>query len=271
MNEAAIGVWTRLGTAANVDWCEGNYLWTPWVAEWWNTWTSFLLCLAGLAGVWNCRRSKVRIELRYQVIFWLIALVGAGSMGFHGTLLRSMQVLDELPTVYASLSLLYCARVRTIQSTPSLSERRTLRRWQWGVLAYSAAFTAAYFLHEATFQIFIATFAGSVCLLALWGIRIAHGPKADPTLRRLVYFSIAGFGIAVGCFWMPERHLGCTHAFQTIEPHAFFHLFAILGTYGANLAFIYDRQRCLDRQAHITFRLPAPFITSSEKEAPTDS
>jgi dihydroceramidase len=268
MNE---GFWTQLGAAATVDWCEGNYLWNPWVAEWWNTWTSFLLCLAGLAGLWNCLRSGLTIERRYQVIFGLIALVGAGSMGFHGTLLRSMQVLDELPMVYASLCLLYCARMRAIPARPSVTEKTTLRRWQLGILVYSIAFTSAYFLHEATFQIFIASFAGAVGLLALWGLRIAHGPDADPTLRRLVYFSIAGFGIAVGVFWMPERHLGCTHAFQTIEPHAFFHLFAILGTYGANLAFIYDRQRCLGRQAHITFKLPAPFITSSEKEAPKDS
>ena len=75
MGDEIIGFWVQVGSPATIDWCEGNYLWTRWVAEWWNTLTSMALCLAGLAGVWRCRRSELEIEPRYQLVFWIIALV----------------------------------------------------------------------------------------------------------------------------------------------------------------------------------------------------
>jgi dihydroceramidase len=204
----------------------------------------------------------LEIEPRYQLVFWIIALVGAGSMGFHGTLLRSMQVLDELPMVYGSLGLLYCARFRKARPELRPDDARAMRRWRWGLLLYSVTFTAAYFLHEATFQIFVGSFALATTVLALWGLKIAHEAGTDPTLRRIVYTSVVSFGAAAFVFWVPERHFPCDHGFQTIEPHAIFHLLAMVGTYGANLAFIFDRQACLERSPVIDLTGLAPFVRS---------
>ena len=113
---------------------------------------------------------------------------------------------------------------------------------------------------HAMLLLFIASFAIAVTILALWGLRIAYGKDSTPTLRRLVHLSVASFAIAVGLFWLPERHLPCDHEFQHFHPHAIFHLFAMVGTYGGNLAFIYDRQRGLGRDVSVCMRWPAPFV-----------
>ena len=161
------GFWPSMGEQSIVDWCEPNYTVSFYVAEWWNTLTSLILCLAALGGVWRCRRADFRVEGRFQAVFWIIALVGAGSMGFHGTLLRSMQVMDELPMVYGSLALLYCARFRKARPDLKTEDARSMMRWRVGLVLYAAGFTTAYFLHEATFQIFVATFALATTILAI--------------------------------------------------------------------------------------------------------
>ncbi len=54
------GVWTPLGAPALVDWCEPNYLVTPWLAELWNTVSSLLIVAMGVFGFWRCRDSELR-------------------------------------------------------------------------------------------------------------------------------------------------------------------------------------------------------------------
>eukprot|EP00665_Eupelagonemidae_sp_cell47_P001250 gene1250-4664_t len=73
-----VGWWGR--PTSTIDWCEGNYEVTRYVAEWWNAASSLLISLCGAAAV---------------------VVVGLGSTAFHATLLFPMQLLDELPMIYA--------------------------------------------------------------------------------------------------------------------------------------------------------------------------
>lgn len=69
---------------ASVDWCEPNYVWSPYVAEWWNTVSSLAIVASGLMGVWNCLKYGYKMRFLYPSIF--MVLVGVGSLLFHGTL-----------------------------------------------------------------------------------------------------------------------------------------------------------------------------------------
>ena len=69
---------------------------TPWVAEFWNTLSSLAMVVAGLVGL-SLRRHCAR---KFRFAFGLLALVGLGSVAFHGTLRFELQMLDELPMLY---------------------------------------------------------------------------------------------------------------------------------------------------------------------------
>jgi dihydroceramidase len=88
---------------ASVDWCEANYQWSSWIAEPANTVSSLAMVLAGIYGVVRHRR----LPSRYRVANALLALVGVGSVAFHGTLKFELQMLDELPMLYLVLVIVY--------------------------------------------------------------------------------------------------------------------------------------------------------------------
>jgi dihydroceramidase len=90
---------------ADTDWCEPNYLWSSYVAEFWNTLSSIPIATFALHGLWHCRQQH--LELKFWVSYIGVFIIGLGSVAFHGTLLRWGQVLDEVPMLWASLCFLY--------------------------------------------------------------------------------------------------------------------------------------------------------------------
>lgn len=99
MSGAAVGFWGP--RTASEDWCEGNYMKTHYVAEFYNTLSSVPLCLVALLGIFYARRYGYpsRISLAYAGVF----CIGLGSIAFHGTLSRWGQALDELSMVQRDL------------------------------------------------------------------------------------------------------------------------------------------------------------------------
>jgi hypothetical protein len=79
--------------SADFNWCEPDYVYTPWIAEVWNTVTS-LLFLVGPLLLWSESRDwSVRLNLL------LVVAIGLGSAAFHATLQYEMQLMDELPMI----------------------------------------------------------------------------------------------------------------------------------------------------------------------------
>jgi len=260
MPPSAPGFWTSLGTPSSVDWCEANYAVVSWIAEFWNTVSSLSIFLAGVIGFLLCRRAPWAIEPRFPLVFLGIALVGFGSIAFHGTLLAWPQALDELPMVYAALLLAYCLRF-------GRSEEGTVShvRWRWGLTAFATCFTIAYFTSETYFQIFIASFGAVVAWLCIQGGRVAHRPEGGRSLRGLYWTAAGSFVGGFVVFWLPERFLGCDHPLQALQLHSLFHLTATIGTYAAGLVMLYDRLHHLGRAPQLNWRLPAPFLDPPEE------
>merc|ERR1711971_167108 len=95
-------------TALN-DWCEENYVWTPYIAEFWNTLSNVIYLLVG---AWTIKefspnvRSGGEIYQRLQICVLALCCIGVGSMAYHGAVTRWGQAMDELAILYWEVTLL---------------------------------------------------------------------------------------------------------------------------------------------------------------------
>lgn len=252
------GFWEGVATRASVDWCEPNYVYSAWVAEWWNTLSSVPIAGLGLVGLLLCRRLGRSIEPRFYWGFAALMIIGLGSMGFHGTMLKAAQASDELPMIYGSLVYTYILRWRGVpELSPSPAVRRSQGRWVLGLFAYGVAFTSAYFTLKDYFVFFIFTYALLVAWICIRSWQIAYRGERSAELQRLFLLSA---GVYVGGFallWVPEHLLlACSHPLQALNLHAFFHLTSAVGTFVWLLFAIYDRQRVLENRPQLRRWLP---------------
>ena len=206
----------------NPDWCEENYVVSYYIAEFWNTLSSVPIVLAGLYGL----RQSVRqgYGWQYSVSWAALAVVGVGSVAFHGTLLFEGQALDEL-------SMIWCVAIFLV-----VSLRRPPVTFAVCCL-YLPAFTYSYFIATEYFIFFVLSYIFIVGILVVRSVLLAWGAKSK-TMKVLV--SVAG-GIYVGgfaCLWLPEHFL-CVLVEHSERPalvvslqlHAWFHLTSTIGPY----------------------------------------
>jgi len=92
------GFWGK--ATASIDWCEENFKVSPYVAEFFNTFSNLAFIALALHGIQRTRQE--RLPTRFTVVYAGIALIGVGSFLFHATLQYQWQLLDELPMIYAS-------------------------------------------------------------------------------------------------------------------------------------------------------------------------
>ncbi|CCH62657.1 hypothetical protein TBLA_0H03760 [Henningerozyma blattae CBS 6284] len=159
-DEVLSGYWGPV--TSTIDWCEENYVISPFIAEWSNTLTNAMFLLTALYTTWTAYRD--RLEKRFIYIGLGFALVGVGSWWFHMTLQYKYQLLDELPMWYAtciptwSLICEYLdyfppnqqqngSSTRSSNSFFSLSPQQTRRRHDiigWIITAVVAILTVVY-------------------------------------------------------------------------------------------------------------------------------
>jgi dihydroceramidase len=228
---------------STVDWCEANYVHSPYVAEWFNTLSCIPMLFIGLAG-WVLH---ARLELRIKLAFASIGIIGAGSIAFHGTLKAPAQALDELPMLWSALIVLFILLERD-------AERRYGRALPAGLLLLAAAVTAGYVLLEgpARFALFITTFAGAEIICFAIGLPI-YRRISDPGFRATFRLGVAFHVIAL-CGWLVDTH--ACHAVSNLpgglpnpQLHAWWHLLIATGIYLLYVVLAFAR-------AHITGREP---------------
>ncbi len=245
------GVWT--GAPADVNWCEPDFVWTPWVAEPLNTLSSLPMVALGLYGAWRVWRSDLVQERRFLINYVGLGVVGVGSAAFHGTLLRWAQALDELPMVWLGLVGVWTVWQRA-------QPRGTGKALAVVALVFAALFTTAYLQAPAFFTVFIATYALCAAYMVLAAIRWTYVNPSPPVLRRVFAWSALTYLGTLAFCWIPEHVLlPCDSLVQAIPLHALWHLGAGFGTYLWILWSILDRRR-VEGSALALDGKPVPFV-----------
>ena len=90
---------------SSIDFCETNYLHSPYIVEPHNVVSSLWgLSAIGFIGIYFGNPTN---ELRFKIAYGILLLIGLGSAALHGTLHWIFQSSDELPMIYLVLSVVY--------------------------------------------------------------------------------------------------------------------------------------------------------------------
>jgi len=240
--DTGVGFWGARTSA--VDWCEPNYTHSYYVAEIFNTITSLPAFFLALFGLYLT--NKYGYDRRFIVMNTLVGIVGLGSALFHGTLLYTGQILDELPMVYAALGFLYA--MLEMESTP----KGKIYRYAAPVLiGFSVLFTAVYLYLPEFFLFFVSAFIGCILTLVYRCVHIFRNPN---TLKSQKIFIVAAVCLFIGgwlVFWIPEV-LFCDHI-QALKLHAWWHVSSSLGTFVMLVFVTYQRELFKGRKPELQY------------------
>jgi dihydroceramidase len=242
------GVWGP--PTSSVDWCETNYEHTRYLAELFNTVSSFAMCAVALMGIFLHRRV---LERRFTLAFAVVMVVGLGSAAFHGTLRFQLQMLDELPMLYSALVIVYI-----------LLEDRPQRRFgAWFpalLVAHGVLVTALSALTRGRVQFFAFQLSfGSMEFFALYKIWRIYRRSENRDLRRLYRVGMVSYLTALAC-WITDLR-ACdfvsrflpAHGLPNPQLHAWWHVLVSAGMYLLTLVMAHDRLRVLGRRPMLSY------------------
>jgi dihydroceramidase len=207
---------------STVNWCEEDYVRSAHVAEWYNTWSSTAIILAGILGA-------IRYPPSDRSVFHLLMLVGVGSVLFHATLTAWAQMLDEIPMLLVILHLLSDICV------PLQARGRVTQRVGVGLSAVLAATahwknvfgTLEFYLFQASFSLLCGAFALYTGLMWTRGdIRLTKESKA-------AFGRGAALFLVAYLMWLTEGWC-CSYIKEKgvpVQLHAVWHIFSAAGAY----------------------------------------
>ncbi|KAF9921499.1 Alkaline ceramidase 3 [Linnemannia zychae] len=242
------GYW---GPPTSSDWCENNYDISYFVAEFFNSLSSIAMILVGLVGMY----LHASFEKRFLFTFGSIAIIGLGSIAFHGTLLFPLQMLDEVPMIYSVLSMAYCC-----------IENRSYRRYgTWfpvSIAIYGLLVTVVLCFagpHDLmlAFVVFQSSFAFMVLVVMSHIVKI-YGDLQEESIKKM-WRSAGTIALVSYLFWNIDFRM-CdvmqNLPFGLVNPqlHAFWHLGASVSSYLVTLLVCYNRAENLGRDPMIEWK-----------------
>ncbi|OQR91029.1 alkaline ceramidase 3-like [Achlya hypogyna] len=201
---------------SSVDWCEDNYVWSYYIAEWWNSWSNIPPLVLAVYAMYKSRQAltdttqPMSIRLAYLVPL----VVFAGSFAFHSTLTYFGQMLDELPMMYGTLYFHYIS----LRHNPVM-------KWVLIVFAIGLTVMMAFVQHTPLpFQIAYGTL---VAVLLARSLLFNHNHAAVGETRLLQLGAVL-YAVAF-CLWLLDQHFCAT--VKPLQLHAFWHLLSGAGTF----------------------------------------
>jgi dihydroceramidase len=236
-----IGYWGS--PTANIDWCEDNYAVSPYVAEFWNAMSSLSFLVTSAVGVYLT--LKYELESRFLICFGSIFIMGFGSVMFHSTLLRSTQILDEIPMVLSGLTFMYIIRCMKDQELDE--EKRKAQQKNLGIFltAIGTLFTAIYLLLPENPTFVQAAFVSVVCYITVESFRMHSQCEDHPEARAVI--ELAGLSFVTGSLlWLIEPRV-CFYV-GWLNLHAWWHLLVCYGVYLCVVFYKYIRLTALGKR-----------------------
>jgi dihydroceramidase len=233
---------------SSVDWCEANYQHTPYVCELANSVSSLAMVAVGVLGVWLHRRT---LEGRFLLAFFVVAIVGVGSIGFHATLRFELQMLDELPMLYSALVMVYIL----VESGP----RRRFGAWFPTLLvAHAALVTSLSAFTRGTLQFYLFQLSfGSMELFALVRVYALQRRSRDRSVRTLYRVGMSAYALAI-VLWFVDLKLCAivggwlpAHGFANPQFHAWWHVLVSVGLYLLTLVVAHHRLTVLGARPQV--------------------
>lgn len=226
-------MWQHLAPGSSpVDWCEGNYLISPVIAEFTNTLSNVLFFLLPPVLIHLFREYGRFVNPGIHVIWVLLMVVGISSAYFHATLSLIGQLLDELAILWvliAAFSLFFPRRLFPI----CFNNDRKLFSLAAGLFAIVATGLAC--LHPA-----INAFALMGLGMPAFGLLINELRRCtNERVQRLGFRCAVVWVLAVTC-WVNDRLFCSTwHSLNFPYLHAFWHIFIFIASYTACVLFAY--------------------------------
>jgi len=240
--DPTVGFWGH--RTAAVDWCEPNYTWTFYIAEFFNTITSLPAFFLSMYGMYLT--YKYGYDKRFFVVNAMVGMVGIGSAAFHGTLLYTGQILDELPMVYASLSLLYA-----ILEMDSTEKGPVYKYTAPFIIGFCAIFTAIYLYLPSFFIFFVLGYIACILTLVYRCSLIFRNPA---TLKSQKLFVCLAIGLYIGgwlFFWIPE--IAFCDNIQSLNFHAWWHVSSTLGCFIMVIFSVFQRETVRGRKPELNY------------------
>ena len=213
---------------SSVDWCEANYRFTPYVCELFNTLSSLAMVAVGIVGL---VRYWTKVERRFLVAFFAIALVGLGSALFHATLRYELQMLDELPMVYLALVMVFTL----LEIQPG---RRYGNRLPIALVLYGALVTVVCIFARGRFQFwFFQVSFGLIEMFALYRVYLLYRASTSARVRRLFRLGMGSYILAVELWFVDIAFCGFvsrtlpSFGIPNPELHAVWHVLVSFGFY----------------------------------------
>eukprot|EP00811_Abedinium_folium_P034117 NODE_7025_length_1616_cov_5.085292.p1 GENE.NODE_7025_length_1616_cov_5.085292~~NODE_7025_length_1616_cov_5.085292.p1 ORF type:complete len:373 (+),score=77.17 NODE_7025_length_1616_cov_5.085292:90-1208(+) len=239
---ASAAAWWH-GRRANHDFCEENYAYSRFVAEFHNTWSSLPIIIIGPIGTWYSRHYS-DLGIRIPLAFCTVSLVGIGSALFHCTLLNWPQLLDEAPMMCYLTALVYCL------AEPG-KERRFPALLAPALSLACVSFVVAYVVFNQ-YVIFLIAFTGGTVVLIVTSIVCLY-PMATGMMK-VVYLCALCMHCVGSTVWFLDHHL--CDVFWRAQLHVVWHFGAGLTGYAFISAIVCYSAVCCGKTA--TLRLPRP-------------
>ncbi|XP_051118344.1 alkaline ceramidase-like [Andrographis paniculata] len=239
------------------DWCEANYVFYPYIAEFFNTVSNVPCIVLALIGLVNALRQ--RFEKRFSVLHLSNVILAIGSVLYHSTLQRMQQQWDETPMVWEMLLYIY------ILYSPDWHYQSTMPTF---LFLYGALFAIAH--SQIRFDIGFKAHYAMLCLLCIPRMYKYYIHTEDKSAKRLAKYYAATLLLASLC-WLVDR-LFCnvvSNWYFNPQGHALWHVLMGFNSYFANTFLMYCRaqQRGWDPKVkHLIGLLPYVKIQKPKKQ-----